>query len=325
MIPELNGDFIQWLRGFYYTVESGSLMAATTHMHRNQSAITYQIQSLEAMFGVPLFAGTKGKRVLTEEGKFLYIKAIELFGEINTIRSVISQSPQLMVGEIRLAAPNSVLEHTLPAFVEDFRTRCPGAKFILEGVDALQPALRMFDARQADFGIFCAIGIPDRFDATPLFTSEILLITPKSGPYALTSPEPDRLAEIPFIAPLEQSDIGAHVRNRLAYLGLRMNRVILSSDTAGAKEFVAAGLGIAFAQDFALKPADQERFNVLAIPSLFKPVTYSVVHRRGMALSYLGEEFLRCLKHASLISKLPSSGTGRDTTRSSKGGEAHDS
>lgn len=305
MIPELNGDFIQWLRGFYYTVETGSLMAATTHMHRNQSAITYQIQSLESMFGVPLFTGTKGKRVLTEEGKFLYIKAIELFGEIEGIRSAITQSPQLMVGEIRLTAPNSVLEYYLPTFVADFRSRCPGAKFILEGIDSLQFALRMFDARQADFGIFCGTDIPDRFEVIPLFTTEVLLITPRTGPYALTAPEPEQLTNIPFIAPLENSNLGTYVRNRLAYLGLRMNREILSSDTAGAKEFVAAGLGIAFALNYALDEADHRRFNTLSIPALFRPATYSIVYRKGMAQTYLSEEFLRCLQHAPVVSKIP--------------------
>ncbi len=60
MIPEFNGDYIQWLRGFYYTVELGSMVKAITVMNRNQSAISYQIQSLENLYGVSLFSNIKG-------------------------------------------------------------------------------------------------------------------------------------------------------------------------------------------------------------------------------------------------------------------------
>lgn len=86
MLPEFSGDFIQWLRGFYYTATCGSMTAAMKKMNRNQSALTYQIKSLEKEFGVKLFTGTKNNRVLTEEGKLLLTRASQIFSSINDLR-----------------------------------------------------------------------------------------------------------------------------------------------------------------------------------------------------------------------------------------------
>jgi DNA-binding transcriptional LysR family regulator len=295
MLPELNGDFIQWLRGFYYTVESGSLTAATAIMHRNQSAITYQIQSLEHMYGIPLFTGGKGKRELTEEGKFLYTKAIELFSEINGIPSEISQASRVVMGEIRIAAPNSILEYYLPEPVSRFRRQCPGASFILEGVDSPQAALQMLASRQVDFALVSLAGIPEYFEATHLFSSGILLITPKTGPYAFTAPELERLVDIPFIAPPHSSGLYTYLHSQLARMGLEMRKEILSSSTGGAKEFVAQGLGISFIRAFSVSETDCDRFNIVPMAPLFKPMDYGVARRRAMAMPLLYEEFLKCL------------------------------
>ena len=47
MIEELNGDLLQWLRGFYYVSQTGSIRRAAQMMNRNPSTISYQIRSLE--------------------------------------------------------------------------------------------------------------------------------------------------------------------------------------------------------------------------------------------------------------------------------------
>jgi LysR family transcriptional regulator, cyn operon transcriptional activator len=302
MLPELNGDFIQWLRGFYYTVKSGSLTAATTNMHRNQSAITYQIQSLENMYGVPLFTGGKVKRNLTEEGKFLYTKAIELFSEIGSIRSEIDQATPSAVGEIRIAAANSILGHYLPDRISSFRDQYHGASFILEGVDNLQIALQMLASRQVDFSIVHLSGIPEFFEETPLFSSGIVLISPKTGPYAFTTrPELERLVDIPFIAPPHGSALESFLSSQLTRMGLAMRKEILSSATGGAKAFASAGLGISFVRDFSVNAADSERFNIVPMEPLFKRMTYGVVRRRAMAMPLLCEKFLECLSATSTV------------------------
>lgn len=296
MIPELNGDFIQWLRGFYYAVEAGSLVGATTAMHRNQSAITYQIQSLENMYGVALFTGNKGKRVLTPEGKFLYTKAIELFGEIESIRAALGQSSPETIGEIRIAAPNSVLVHYLPKYIAEFRSRYPSSCFVLEGVSTTQAALRMLASRQTDFVICLQDRTPDNVESRYLFSSNIQLITPKTGPYAVTTANLEQVVHFPFIASTQLSEMGEFLDSQLHCMGLTMHNEIMSSDAAGGKEFVAEGLGISFVRDFTLAESDAARFNIIPMTPPFKPMRYGVVFRRSMTMNYLCEKFLQCLE-----------------------------
>lgn len=301
MLPELSGDFLQWLRGFYYTVESGSLMAATSIMHRNQSAITYQIQSLESMYGVQLFTSQKGgKRGLTMEGKLLYAKAIELFAEIDSIREKIGQSQDEPAGEIKIAASNSLLEFYLSKSISSFMRSYPRTSFVLEGTTTPHPALRMLSSRQVDFCVASLNGVPDNFETRQLFSSEVLLITPRTGPYAFTSLELERLVDIPYIAPPHESALSIHLRGQFAYHGLEMRKEILSSYTGGAKEFVAQGLGISFMRDFSLYGSDYERFNIISTSHLFKAMRHGIILRRGTAMSFLCEEFIKSLEDTAV-------------------------
>ncbi|MDL2307428.1 LysR family transcriptional regulator [Desulfovibrio sp. OttesenSCG-928-C06] len=113
MIPEFSGDFMQWLRGFYYTAQTGSMTAAAELMNRNQSAITHQIKCLEEELGVKLFSGSKGKRTLTNEGKHLFSKAVHIFEVISEVKDNIGTVSEGLTGEINIAAFYTFMEFYL--------------------------------------------------------------------------------------------------------------------------------------------------------------------------------------------------------------------
>jgi DNA-binding transcriptional LysR family regulator len=69
------GDFLQWLRGFYYVAKRRSVTQAAMEMRRNQPTISHQIKCLESEFGVALFERSSGKMELTPEGRALLEKA----------------------------------------------------------------------------------------------------------------------------------------------------------------------------------------------------------------------------------------------------------
>ncbi len=79
MIEEIQGDFLQWLRGFYFVAERGSITQATLAMGREQPTITRQIKCLEKQLGVTLFDRSAGTMKLTHEGRDLLEKVIRLF------------------------------------------------------------------------------------------------------------------------------------------------------------------------------------------------------------------------------------------------------
>ena len=79
MIEQIGGDFLQWLRGFYFVARRQSVTRASLEMRRNQSTISHQIKCLENEFGVTLFDRSRGKMDLTPEGKTFLDKAISVF------------------------------------------------------------------------------------------------------------------------------------------------------------------------------------------------------------------------------------------------------
>lgn len=46
MINEFNGDFLQWLRGFYYVARTGSISRAASKMNRSPAASALSQQVL---------------------------------------------------------------------------------------------------------------------------------------------------------------------------------------------------------------------------------------------------------------------------------------
>ena len=65
---------IQQLKGFYYTVQTGSVSNAARKMGLSQSAITLQIQSLERDLKTKLFEREGKKITITKAGKLFFLK-----------------------------------------------------------------------------------------------------------------------------------------------------------------------------------------------------------------------------------------------------------
>jgi LysR family cyn operon transcriptional activator len=86
MINEISGDFLQWLRGFYFVAKAGSIQQAVTAMGRASSTISRQIHCLEKELGVTLFDRSSGKMMITPEGNKLLEEAVMLFENMKQIK-----------------------------------------------------------------------------------------------------------------------------------------------------------------------------------------------------------------------------------------------
>ena len=67
---------VSQLKGFHYTVQTGSISKAAKKMGLTQAAVTLQIQSLERDVGLKVFKREGQKMKLTEAGRTLYAQAI---------------------------------------------------------------------------------------------------------------------------------------------------------------------------------------------------------------------------------------------------------
>lgn len=287
MLPEFNGDVIQWLRGFYYTATTGSMSAATEQMRRNQSAITHQIRGLEKEFGVKLFSGTKNNRVLTEEGKYLLKKTIELFSVINEIRSHISALPSYVHGEVILSAMYSAFNYYLPPVISRFSAIYPDVKLRISGEVCQGDLYEKLHARSADLGIISADDISNQFHSEPLFTSELVLITPDTYPLphdrSITLEEISRL---PIIAPPLNSTLWIFITRQFKRYGINLQYKHTVGQQEAIKEYVAQGIGVSILDKFACNGEIMNKIRVHDISNFIPPRQYYLIWRRDSAYSY---------------------------------------
>lgn len=123
MIEELNGDFLQWLRGFYYVSQTGSIRRAAQMMNRNPSTISYQIRSLEEELNTVLFDRYKKSLRITPEGKKLFEWTVYTFETLRGLRSEVGTLSGKLQGTVTFSS--NFLPHKLSGSSPDFGSGTP--------------------------------------------------------------------------------------------------------------------------------------------------------------------------------------------------------
>ncbi|MDL2259569.1 LysR family transcriptional regulator [Deltaproteobacteria bacterium OttesenSCG-928-K17] len=296
MIPEFSGDFIQWLRGFYYTAQTGSMTSAAELMNRNQSAITHQIKSLEDELGVKLFTGAKGKRSLTNEGRHLLAKANQIFGVVSEIVENIGKVSDELSGQITIASFYTLMQYYLPEKAARFGIRYPDVNIRITGSSQREAMFDRIYSREYDFGIMSVDSYPPEFESDALFSSDMVLISPVAGPWAVAHlPSLERLAQLPFISHPGNSSLEPYLQHQFARLGLALRAKHMVSHCGALKEYVVKGLGVAILDRFVCLPDDYKRLNVVSLKSFFPKRTFGILKRRDMYLSAHVDAFLKYL------------------------------
>ena len=286
MLSEFNGDFIQWLRGFYYTATCGNMTAAMKEMHRNQSALTYQIKSLEKEFGVKLFTGTKNNRILTEEGKFLLNRASQLFSFINDLREQLASPPSDVRGELRITAMFSFYNHILPLLLERFGMQYPDVFFRLTSGLLETKLFEDIQSGNVDIGILSSNRIPEDLEATPLFLSELALITPLQ----ITMPENtitlDFLKNLTLGATMPKSSLWLNISFQCQQFGitLKPKHIIDHQDTL--LRCVSAGLCSTILDRFVVDDMPWLTCNIYSLKNIFKPRQYYMITQKSISYQY---------------------------------------
>lgn len=287
MIAEFNGDFIQWLRGFYYTATMGSMSAATEKMNRNQSAMTHQIRSLENEFGVKLFTGTKANRVLTEEGKYLLMKTIQIFTLVEEVKGHISALPSDVQGEISISAMYSAFSYYLPPLISKFSSTHPDVTFSISGETYQGDLYEKVDSRTVDLGIVSADDIPEAFQAIPLFKSELVLLMPRE--YAIhgkNSVTLEEIARMPIIAPPLNSTLWQFLTRQFKRYGIALQYKHSVGHQEAIKEYVARGIGASILDRFACVGDMMQKTRVIPLTNFFPPRQYYLIRKRETAFMY---------------------------------------
>ncbi len=297
MIPELGGDVIQWLRGFYFTAMTGSMSAASAKMYRNQPTISYQIKCLEDFFGITLFDRSKGKQQLTPEGQYLLEKAVYIFGIIQECQDTFIDSSQNLKGEISVITYHTVLKYLLSSAAAEFYQIHPLIQFRFES-SSTSRIIKKVESAECDFGIACTDQMKANLDCEHLYSAKLFLIAPPHGPFALKElPDLKTISQMPFLA---FSPVGGslmkQINDRFQKDNLTLNIALNLNHIELIKSFTLAGFGISIVDESALSDDDKNFLNFFPVTHYFPARHFGILRRRNAYISPQAKAFIDKIK-----------------------------
>jgi LysR family cyn operon transcriptional activator len=119
---------MEWYRVFYHAAIQGSLSKAAEELFITQPAVTHSIKQLEAHLGGQLFFRTSKGVQLTEEGEMLFQYIDQAFNFISTGEKKLAELHNLMSGEIKIGAGDTLCRHYLLPYLQCFHESYPQIK-----------------------------------------------------------------------------------------------------------------------------------------------------------------------------------------------------
>jgi LysR family transcriptional regulator, cyn operon transcriptional activator len=153
---------LRYLRTFAAIVDAGGIHRAAGRLNLTQPAASRQIQSLEAELGVRLFDRIGRRLHLTSEGEDLLRRSRRVLTEAESLSERAGALRKGDTGILRVGATPMVIENTLSAFIERWRSRYPTVEVQLteDGGVALP---RRLDHGEIHFGIMAVDDTRFRF------------------------------------------------------------------------------------------------------------------------------------------------------------------
>lgn len=237
---------LEHLRTFRAVARSGSFTAASDLLRLAQSTVSVHIRSLETAVGAPLFDRLPAGTRLTEAGRRLMPLSERILDLAATAAAVANQDGEA-VGELTVAAPETVVAHRLPPVLRRLRDRHPDLTVRLEPVPyhEIRPAV---SAGLIDVGFLLQSPLqPTSSLAVKHLRTEPLLMV--AGPdHPLATPVED-VAEEFARTMLFLTERGCGYRPLLeAHLdraGVRPGHTLEFDSVEAIRRCVEAGLGVA--------------------------------------------------------------------------------
>jgi DNA-binding transcriptional LysR family regulator len=229
--PSLDLDV---LRTLVAAERLGGFARAAEHVGRSQSAVSQQMQRIEAQLGVALFRKQGRGLTPTEAGEVLLAYARRLLGlNDETVAAVRGRS---LEGVVRFGLPGDLADSWLPQALGQFKRAHPGVR-IEAAVDRNGRLLERLD--EEAFDLVLALGAVDRLDARPLAALEDVWIGPRDSEPVWIHGEPIPLALLEPPCMFRRSALAA-----LDRAGLPWRIAFTSPSLHGLWAAVEAGLGV---------------------------------------------------------------------------------
>ncbi|ERK17530.1 Transcriptional regulator, LysR family [Pantoea sp. AS-PWVM4] len=171
------------IRYFLAVVNAGSLSAASEQLFVAVSAISRQIQRLEAQVGVPLFERHARGMVLTEAGEIFAHQVRKNMLEMEYALAEIKGLTAVRRTQIRVACTDGMAFTLLPRLFADFRLSNPGVLFSLK-VGSTQGVAEWVRNGECDLALQFSLHAERGVEVIGSWPAPVLLVMHHSHPLA---------------------------------------------------------------------------------------------------------------------------------------------
>lgn len=267
---------IRHFKTFKSIVENGSFSKAAQKLGYTQSTVTAQIQHLEEALSIKLFEKIGRNMVLTELGKKLVPFADEMLETVKKIENI-GKEKEMITGELRIAAGESLLTYLMQDVLKRFREKAPNVKLSLSSLSCygIQDALLK---GEADIGLMYDVGEKkDNLIYTNLADFPMVVIcSPALEMSKLNLDRPGQVLEPSLIINEPDSIYRRMLRNFFTEKQIVVNDIIELWSLESIKNCVASNLGFSYMPRFVAE-RELDRGELIEVPAECNQETITAV------------------------------------------------
>ena len=286
---------IRVLRYFLAVAKAESISKAASLLNISQPTLSRQLMNMEEELGKSLFIRGNRKITLTEEGKFLRIRAQEIIDLIDKTQSEFSSSNEIISGDIYIGGGETDAIRLIAKCAHSLQKKYPNIRYHLfsgNGDDVTDK----LDKGLIDFGIVIEPFDLSKYDFIRIPQKDTWgLLMKKESPLASKDfIEPSDLLNIPIITSsqrLVESEISKWFGKDLSEL----NIVATYNLVYNASLLVDEGMGYALCLDKLINTTGDSN---LCFRPLYPPLEASlnIIWKKYQVFSRASETFLRHLQ-----------------------------
>lgn len=286
---------LQQLKGFYYTVQTGSVSKAAEKMGLNQSTITLQIQSLERDLKQKLFDRDKKKIKPNQYGLMFYEMVARQLNGIDSLYEEFLRKKNQKLSKISIAAHHVAISHLLPHFIKKFQDKRPHVKFLIKNIPVAQALKEMQDG-DIDMILYPNVKISEEFYSHTSFSYNPVLIMHKNHKLA-------QKKKITNLQEISEYNI-VRIDRELISLPLfeeafkefhfKTNIEFKNGSWEMVKNFVKENIGIGFVSKLYLTKDDTD-LSYIDLDSHFPKMNYDLITKNGSILGSDIKDFIEVI------------------------------
>ena len=285
-------------RVFYFTAKTLNFSKAAEEMFISQPAVSQMIKQLEKELDSQLFFRSPRGVKLTLEGEMLFQYVEKAYNLLMAGEQKIAEIHDLMSGEIKIGASDTLSKYYLIPILEEFHQKYPDVK--IQVTNRTTPeTVKLLKNGSVDFGILNLL-IEDK----QLIINECLkiqdcfVVGEKYRELAQKMLSIHELVNYPLLILEKGTNTRKFIDSFAAKFGLKLTPEIELGSIDALVEFAKIGLGISYVvKDFVKEELVQSLLYEIKLKEQIPDRSIGIITNKDIPLSKAAEKFIDILDH----------------------------